>query len=128
MATATKSVRLSAGECEAIYVEAYRAMVEAGSAFTPTPMRVVDNSTGQHWVESEGLCGFAWVNVRNGNSSFCRWLKAERHGRRDSYLGGVSVWVSRFGQSFERKRVGAAAFAAVLQSYGIECFADWRLD
>jgi hypothetical protein len=79
----------------------------------------------------DGLCGFAWVNVRNGRSSFAKWVKANRDGYK-SYYGGVDIWSSRFsgdnGQSMMRKEAGCKAAAAVFNKYGLEAFAMSRLD
>ena len=80
------------------------------------------------YYESEGVCGFAWVNIKPGNSSFARWMKDQGQARPDSYYGGVSMWISGYGQSYERKLAYARAFAGVLVQGGIKAYASGRLD
>ena len=77
---------------------------------------------------SEGACGFAWINIKPGTSKFAKYLKAKEIARKDSYYGGVSVWVHSFGQSYERKMAYARAFATVLQQHDINAQAMGRLD
>ena len=76
----------------------------------------------------DGMCGFAWVNVKPGNSRFAKWLRDNGLARKDGYYGGVTVWVSQFGQSSTRKIAYAGAFAAVLREAGYNACARGRLD
>jgi hypothetical protein len=73
------------------------------------------------------MCGFAWVNVRPGTSSFARWLKRADLARR-AYHGGLDIWVRQFNQSHERKVAYARAYADVLQDAGVTAYAGDRLD
>ena len=117
--------------------EAHAAGMAAGEALVPKPMVVgspstpfgsdVDHNKPTYYVPS-GVCGFAWVNVKPGTSSFAKWLVKFGKGRSDSYYGGVSVWVSYFGQSMEKKEAYAEAFAKVLSGYGVKCYANSRMD
>ena len=79
----------------------------------------------------DGLCGFAWVNVRNGRSSFAKWVKANKDAHK-SYYGGVDIWSSRFGgdnsQSMTRKEAGCRAASGVFNSYGLETYVMSRMD
>lgn len=79
----------------------------------------------------DGLCGFAWVNVGDGRSSFARWLKENNYANKD-YYGGYQIWSSRFGsdssQSVERKEAGCRAAAQVFQAYGLKASVQSRLD
>lgn len=120
----------------------YRRAVEAGraaaEACTPTPMVVqehanpLDDSSPvikQYAPVMAGVCGFAWINVRPGNSSFACWLKRNDLGRSDRYEGGVRVWVDGYGQSYERKRAYAGGFARVLRDAGMDrVYPGSRLD
>jgi hypothetical protein len=78
-----------------------------------------------------GLCGFAWVNVGDGRSSFAKWLKANNYANKD-YYGGYQIWSSRFrhdgGQSVEQKEAGCAAAAKVFEKYGLKAYVGSRLD
>jgi hypothetical protein len=82
----------------------------------------------QYFVEG-GVCGFAWVSIYPGNSPFANWLKKTERARKDSYAGGVSIWVSEYGQSMERKEAFASAFANSLRESGIEkAYSRSRMD
>ena len=103
----------------------------------PIPMVVVqradplnDNSpvVKQYAPVMDGPCGFAWVNVKPGNSAFAKYLKAEGLARSDSYEGGVTMWVSEFNQSMAKKEAYAYAFSEVLRAEGIRAYANSRMD
>ena len=109
--------------------KAHQAGLQAGQNAIPTPMVVYDSEidmvngqlvdrpkeNGKQYYVPEGVCGFAWITVRPGNSSLANWLKKHADADRD-YYGGVSVWVHEFGQSYERKRAYAKAYANTLRS------------
>lgn len=80
------------------------------------------------WFIPEGPCGFAWVVVKPGNSSFALWCK--KHQRASPhYYGGMNVkWVHEYGQSVQLKEAYARAFAGVLVEAGIKAYAGSRLD
>lgn len=117
---------------------------EAGTNARPTPMHVVERAhplgdllgmsdednpiTKRYPPVMDGACGFAWIIVRPGTSRFARWLKETGRGRADSYYGGVSIWISAYQQSYERKIAHANAMAAVLRDAGINAHASGRLD
>lgn len=135
-----KTIRDS--EFWAIWQEALRAGLAAGNAHKPTPMVVGqardllsnDIIPGTESVVEDGLCGFAWVNVRPATSAFCKWWKkniGEATGRKvdRAYEGGYTVyWVGEYNQSYERKEKFAEAFAEVLKKHGIKAHAFSRLD
>lgn len=112
----------------------------AGEQAKPNPMVVGQakdltsdeiDPTKPVYYESEGMCGFAWVNVRPGTSRFARWLKAKDYARRDTYYGGVTIWISEHGQSVARKEAHARAMAETLGELaddGIMVLAMSRLD
>ena len=119
-----------------LYNEARLAGLEAGKLSVPTPMIV-----GQHadilndaspltktYFVGDGVCGFAWIKIRPANCAFANWLKKNGLGKTSSYEGGVSIWVSDFGQSLTRKEAYAAAFAEVLTKAGINAYGDSRMD
>ncbi len=122
---------------KALYLKAHDAGYEAGSEHQPEPMVVVQHvnplDDSSEVVKAYppvmgGVCGFAWVSVHPGTSSFARWLRKTGEGQSDHYAGGTSVWVPFFDQSYERKMKYARAFAAVLQGGGIKAYASGRLD
>ena len=123
-----------------IWSEAVKVAERAMQKCTPTPMIVAqhanpldDNSevTKSYYVP-QGLCGFAWVNVSPGNSSFANWLKKQGHARK-SYRGGVDIWIRVGGQSFELKEAYAYAMAEIFHANAKElgirsAYANSRLD
>lgn len=109
----------------------------AGDAAVPTPMIVgspstplgsdVDFSQKTYFV-SEGVCGFAWVKVRPGTSSFARWLVRTGRSRGKAYHGGVDIWIGHYGQSMQRKEAFAYAMAETFREAGIKAYAGSRMD
>jgi hypothetical protein len=111
----------------------------AAAAVTPVPMVVqeranpLDDSSPvvRQWAPvMDGVCGFAWVNVKPGNSAFANWLKKQpgSRWRTDSYEGGVSMSVFDYNQSLTRKAAYAGAFARVLSEAGIRAYSASRMD
>lgn len=120
-----------------LYERAHQAGLNAAAAEKVQPMIVgtpksifsneIDETKPTYFVES-GPCGFAEVIVKPGNSRFANWLKKNNIGETRYYGGGVSVWVSEFGQSYQRKMAYAYAFAQVLREADIRASATGRLD
>ena len=120
-----------------IYTEAHSAGMAAGHGCTPTPMVVgtpttplgndIDYSKDTYYV-ADGMCGFAWINIKPARGKFVKFLKDNDIGRKDSYYGGYTIWVSEFGQSVTRKENYARAFAKVLEDNGITAYSMSRLD
>ena len=120
-----------------IYTEAHSAGMAAGHGCTPTPMVVgtpttplgddIDYTKDTYYV-SDGMCGFAWINIKPARGKFVTWLKKADIGRKDNYYGGYTIWVSEFGQSVTRKENYARAFAKVLGDNGITAYNMSRLD
>lgn len=121
---------MNRSEMRALYEKAKAAGMAAGVAAVPVAMAVsggVPGGEAKLWVEPEGACGFAWVNVKPGGSSFARWLK-ENDIASKSYYGGVDIWIGDFNQSVARKEACANAMARVLSEAGIKAYAMSRLD
>ena len=120
-----------------IYEQAHAAGMAAGNGCTPTPMVVgqpttplgndIDYSKETYYV-SDGVCGFAWINIKPARGKFVKYLKDNDIGRKDSYYGGYTIWVSGFGQSLDRKSAYARAFAEVLNENGLKAYAMSRMD
>lgn len=97
---------------QTIYDLAHAAGMAAVNKLKVVPMVVQqhqnvmdDNSpVTKKWYVADGVCGFAWVNVKPGNSAFANWLKVKKLASRDSYYGGVSIWISDFNQSMQKKK------------------------
>jgi len=122
---------------QTIYDEAHKAGMDALDAMKPVPMIVgdavglfgnqIDPSKPTYYV-ADGVCGFAWVNVRDGRKPFTKWLVKKGYGRKDDYYKGVTVWVRAGNQSMQKKEAYARAMAGVFSKYGIDCYADSRMD
>lgn len=121
-----------------LYNKAHKAGMNAANNAQVAPMVVahtknifsneIDESKPKHFVE-DGVCGFAWVNVKPGNSKFANWLKKNDIARPSSYEGGVNVYIHQFGQSLQRKEAYARAFAKVLRDNGIsKAYSSSRMD
>ena len=119
-----------------LFATARAAGLVAGNGSTPIPMVVgtpttllgsdIDYHKRTAYV-ADGACGFAWVVIRPGNSSLAR--HAVRQGIGSShYRGGISIWIDDHGQSVDRKRNHARAYADILRGEGINAYAESRLD
>jgi len=144
--TTTTAPKLSKPEMRALVERAEAAAAEAFKAAKPTPMIVgsprdpVASILGEDdggldpgqpiYTVPDGPCGFAWVNVRPGNSRLANYLRAQGKGHTDAYYGGLTVWgpASGHSQSYERKLAAAEAYAAVLREAGFNAYAHGRLD
>lgn len=125
-----------------IYAEALAAADAAFDAAVTTPIVVgeakavfgpgsdqIDYTKPTYYV-TDGVCGFAWVNIKPARGKFVTYLKQQGIGRTDSYYGGYTLWkpTTRRSQSLARNEAAARAFADVLRSYGITAYAQSRLD
>ena len=120
-----------------VYADAHAKGIAAGNECSPTPMVVgtpttplgndIDYSKDTHYV-SDGVCGFAWINIKPARGKFVKYLKDNNIGRKDSYYGGYTVWVRGFGQSLERKSAYAHASAKHLDDNGLRAYAMSRMD
>ena len=113
-ATVTKTAKkmTTAERNAAIHAKAHKAGTEA-----------MESSSLEH-----GGCGFAWIKVVPGTSSFARWAKKEGVGRSTAVGSGVNIWVRHRTQSEDRKFAYAAAYAAVLNEEGIRAYPESRTD
>jgi len=108
----------------ALHKKAHEAGHKAATARIPQIMTVTDGT--RLWAESEGLCGFAEVCFK-GNTAWARWAKSIKLAEK-RFGGGFSIWISDYGQSYERKDAYAEAYAKVLKTNGIHAYAVSRLD
>ncbi len=125
-------------EFAALYQKAHEAGMAAVKAAQVVPMVVGYPSTPfgndvdyskPHEVVADGVCGFAWVNVKPGNSPFANWLKKTGKASTDSYYGGVTIWISDFNQSMQKKEAYGQAMAAIFREAGIEkAYMSSRMD
>lgn len=111
-----------------IFHRAHVAGLAAGHAAEPVPMVVFSNGRAID-VVPHGPCGFAWINIRPGNSALARAAKLHVSARK-AYYGGVDIWVRDFNQSYTRKMAYAEEFAKIVRELTGESrvYADGRLD
>jgi hypothetical protein len=121
----TASVKLSPSQMAIAWHESKRLGREAGETVIPQAMIVEGYENDPI---SDGACGFGWVNVSPGNSRFAKWLVRNEYARKDSYYGGVTVWIGEHRQSLTRKAAHASAMAAHLRTFGIEARGASRID
>jgi hypothetical protein len=106
----------------------------AAEAATPVPMIVQQHANMlndrsavvREWRIPEGVCGFAWVWFK-GNTPWGRWAKKTGLASK-GYPAGLQVWIGDYGQSMTRKEAYARAYAKVLRDYGIDAYAQSRMD
>lgn len=112
-----------------IHEKADQAGQEAAHECTPTPMVVQSfGHSPQEYYVSQGVCGFAYVNVKPGTSGFARWLKAQNIASKDSYRGGVTMSVFLYNQSMELKNAYATAYAKILLKEGVHAYSYSMMD
>ncbi len=116
-------------EFYAIHAEAREAGQLEVVALEVEPMvvtgRGLDGKRTSYYV-SDGVCGFAEVVV-SGTCAFGKWAKA--HGlMRKHYPKGLSMWISDYNQSLQRKEAYAKAYTRVLVKHGIEAHYESRMD
>jgi hypothetical protein len=103
----------------------------AGAAAATTcavaPMVVTWNGGANREVVEDGVCGFAWVNIKPAVGPFVKYLKANKIGHK-SYHGGWDIWISDYGQSMTRKEAHADAMAEYLRAHGLKAYAQSRMD
>lgn len=107
---------------EMLYQKAVRAGMAAHDAAVPTPVFL--RGYGGY---ADGACGHAWVNLPDARSSFARWLSKAKHGYKN-YPRGLVISCPGKGQSHDRAKAYAQAFAKVLEYNGIACSTESRLD
>lgn len=129
--------KMTNNQMRKLWFDALDAGMEAAEKCNPTPMvvghetspfsGVIDTEKDMYYVD-DGVCGFAWVSITPGNSRFANYLKKAGLARKDSYYGGVTVWIGEYGQSYERKMAHAGAMAKVFYDAGIDATPMGRMD
>lgn len=111
-----------------IFTAAWAQARDAALSCYVEAMGVYDDRTGESWIIPEGPCGFAWVNVKPGNSRFARWLVKTGKAKKADY-GGVYIWISDYQQSYTRKKCHADNLARLLRkNLDIKATSHSRLD
>jgi hypothetical protein len=125
-----------------IWDEACKAGRDAVEKLNVVPMVVQEHQNmlddkspvAQSWFVADGVCGFAWINIRpasrvgRNDCDFAKWCRANRIGSYDDYAKAWNIWVSDYNQSMQKKEAYADAAASVLQKYGIRAYSGSRMD
>ncbi len=108
------------GTLRVLYAHAVKLADEAGmkaaSECEPQMISIkgADTDINKHY-EPFPICGFAWVNFKPATTRFAHWLKKMDLASK-AYEGGLNLWVSKFGQSYDKKMAYARAYADVIQT------------
>lgn len=119
-----------------IYEEAFAAGQKAVEELNIAPMIVsqhenpLDDSSPirKSYYVADGVCGFAWVQIKPANGKFAKWLIDQQIARKSIYDPGIRMSIHWFEQSYQKKDAFARAFAKVLQGYDINAIPHSRLD
>lgn len=114
-------------EAHTLFAEANAMGRNAADTAVCTPMVVTWNGGASREVVADGVCGFAWVNIKPATGAFVKYLKANKIGHK-SYGGGWDIWISDYGQSLTRKEAHADAMAEYLRTHGLKAYAQSRMD
>ena len=110
-----------------LFSQAHEAGLAAVESLAVRPMVVADGD--RTYYVADGVCGFAWITIKPGNSALAR-AAVRMAGASKRYGGGVQIWVSAFNQSHQRKEAYARAYAATLRAVtgNDRIWAESRLD
>ena len=77
-----------------------------------------DNSpVVKQWFVADGVCGFASVHLGPANKPFAKYLVNFGPAKKDSYNGGIYIWIGDYGQSMQKKEAYARAYADVIKAH-----------
>lgn len=113
-----------------IFNEAQQAAEKAFDECKPIPMVIGQAKDlfsneivpGTEEFVADGVCGFAWVNIKPARGPFVKFLKQNNLGRNGVYGGWtISMYdISRragYSQSMQRKEAACRAFVQVIKNY-----------
>lgn len=138
----SKNTSRSDSELSRIWKEAWKAGDDAGKGASVTPMVVYEAGLfddkplpgGQSWFVDDGVCGFAWVDIRpasHAGRSDCdlvKWMRSRDIGHYSEYHKSWQYSINEFNQSMQRKEAAARAIADVLTKYGYRAYDNSRMD
>lgn len=116
---------------KSVLKEAQEAGMKALRECVPTPVRwqqsdLFNKPIGQPGeIDNEGECGGAYITGLDGKSEFVRWAKkADLKELSKGVYKGYDLRINHedyHGQSYERYKACAEAYATVLKKHGIKC-------
>ena len=92
------------------------------------PAMVVTDRFGGECVVADGVCGFAWLEIRPARGPIVTFLKKNGIGYINRYEGCYQVSIHAFNQSLAKKEAYATAAADYLRSCGYEVYSGSRID
>lgn len=117
---------------EKMLQEAQTAAMKAFNACVPTPVSWVQSDLSnkplsEPTYDTEGECGGAYITGIHGKDPFVTWCKKNKPNLlRKGVYKGYDMFLDRegyTGQSYEKYKAHAEAFAKVLNDYGVSCYA-----
>ena len=124
-----KAIKKTAREVACDWNLAHTAGMEAVANERPNivPM-IVEGSDGRRHIVPDGVCGFAWLEIRPARGSLVTFLKKHNIGYVSQYHRCYWVSISQFNQSLALKEAYAQAVAESLRASGYEVYAGSRID
>tara|TARA_R100000773_G_scaffold42666_1_gene40135 strand:- start:770 stop:1144 length:375 start_codon:yes stop_codon:yes gene_type:complete len=110
---------------ELLLKDAHESGHNAALAADPQMIQAVDTITGKVYKPFP-ICGFASVIVKGLRGRVLGEFK--KRGFEKHYRGGISLWISDYGQSYDMKTAYARAYSKVLNERGIKSWPESRLD
>lgn len=105
---------------EFVYEQANIKGMNAGCQYIPEPMIVgtpktlfgneIDYEKPIHYI-SDGVCGFAWIELGHANHKFCKWLLKHNYAHKNISRAGITIWIHDHNQSLDKKTAHASAMA-----------------
>lgn len=128
--------RRAKAEITNIFKGAWEAGKKAAAECVPTPMVVQEHENPlddtspvvkEYPPVMGGVCGFASVIIKPGNSKAAYYAKKNFNAHKH-YYGGVAIPIREYNQSYEKKTAHAIAMANSLKEHGIKAHVWSRLD
>ena len=108
------------------FENALRIGIEAGKNEGVIPMAV--HGKDQTYVVLDGVCGFAWIEIRPARGGLVTYLKKSGQGYYSEYNRCYMFPIHAFNQSLTRKEAMAEAMAEHLRKCGYNVYAGSRMD
>lgn len=122
------AVKKTAREVARDWNIAHTVGMEAVARVRPTIKPMVVCGLGQSYIVPDGVCGFAWLEIRPARGSLVTFLKKNGIGSVSHYHRCYWVNIFDFNQSLVMKEAYAEAVAESLRASGYEVYAGSRID
>ena len=122
------AVKKTAREVARDWNIAHAAGMEAVARVRPTISPMVVKGREGSYIVPDGVCGFAWLEIRPARGSLVTFLKKNGIGSVSHYHRCYRVNISQFNQSLALKEAYAYAVAQSLCEAGYEVSSGSRID